>query len=202
MTNPALMAVDDDPDGLRALDGALRRRYGHDYLIITEGSPAAALRRLRQLRDAGQPVAMVMAASGMATTPGAEFLSLVRGIQATSKRVLVVPRGGPAAPSLRVPVPLVRDRQAAAPVLHAIALGMIDFTGPSVNCWRSGLTSSPPPPCPRCGSSGGSGRLARMSCVTRWLATASPTPSTPPSPPMASRGCDGQGRTARRSRSW
>jgi len=136
MTNPALMAVDDDPDGLRALDGALRRRYGHDYLIITEGSPAAALRRLRQLRDAGQPVAMVMAASGMATTPGAEFLSLVRGIQATSKRVLVVPRGGPAAPSLRVPVPLVRDRQAAAPVLHAIALGMIDAYLPAPGAGR------------------------------------------------------------------
>jgi thioredoxin reductase (NADPH) len=126
MTIPVLMAVDDDPDGLRALDGALRRRYGEDYQIVTEGSPAAALGRLRQLRDAGQPVAAVMAASGMTTTPGAEFLGQVRGIQATSKRVLVVPRGGPAAPSLRVPVPLVRDRQAATPVLHAIALGMID----------------------------------------------------------------------------
>jgi len=35
--------------------------------------------------------------------------------------VLIVSRGGPAAPSLRVPVPLVLDRQAATPVLRVFA---------------------------------------------------------------------------------
>jgi thioredoxin reductase (NADPH) len=120
------MAVDDDPDRLRALDGALRRRYGHDYLVIGESSPGTALGRLRELRAAGHPVAVLMAAATMAATPGAEFLAQARSIQPTAKRVLVVPRGGPAAPSLRVPVPLVQDRQAATPVLRAIALGMID----------------------------------------------------------------------------
>ena len=36
MTIPVLMVVDDDPEGLGILDGTLRRRYGQDYLIISE----------------------------------------------------------------------------------------------------------------------------------------------------------------------
>jgi thioredoxin reductase (NADPH) len=126
MTIPVLLAVDDDPGTLKALDGVLRHRYGHDYLIISEASPGAALGRLRELRAAGRPVAVVMAAAAMTAVPAAEFLAQARGIQPAAKRVLVVPRGGPAAPSLRVPVPMVADRQVATPVLRAMALGMID----------------------------------------------------------------------------
>jgi thioredoxin reductase (NADPH) len=126
MTNPVLMVVDDDPGGLGTLDGTLRRRYGHDYLIISEAAPGTALGRLRELAAERHPVAVVMAASGVTAMPGTEFLAQVRSIQPAAKRVLVVPRGGPAAPSMRVPVPLVADRQAATPVLRALAHGMID----------------------------------------------------------------------------
>jgi len=126
MASPVLMVVDGNPGGLRALDDTLRHRYGHDYLIISEASPETALGRLRELRAAGQPVAVIMAASAMTAAPAAEFLAQAHTIQPAAKRVLVVPRGGPAAPSLRVPVPLVQDRQAATPVLRAIAHGMID----------------------------------------------------------------------------
>src|SRR5215831_12493738 len=126
MTSPVLMVVDDDPESLGVLDGTLRRRYGRDYLIISDVSAAAALGRLRELGAAGAPVAMVMAAATMTGAVAADFLAQVRSIVPAAKRVLVVPRGGPAAPSLRVPVPLVADRQAAAPVLRAIAHGMMD----------------------------------------------------------------------------
>src|SRR5215475_12967937 len=136
MTIPALLAVDDNPDTLKTLDGVLRHRYGHDYLIISEASPETALGRLRELRAAGRPVAVMMAAAAMTAAPGAEFLAQARGIQPGAKRVLVVPRGGPAAPSLRVPVPLVQDRQAATPVLRAMALGMIDAYLPAPGAGR------------------------------------------------------------------
>ena len=77
MTIPVLMVVDDDPESLGILDGTLRRRYGQDYLIISDASPAAALSRLRELRAACRKVALVMAATavlraiahGMQSTP-------------------------------------------------------------------------------------------------------------------------------------
>ena len=45
MTNPVLMVVDRDPGSLATLDDTLRRRYGHDYLIISEATPETALGR-------------------------------------------------------------------------------------------------------------------------------------------------------------
>jgi thioredoxin reductase (NADPH) len=126
MTIPVLMVVDDDPESLAILDRTVRRRYGQDYLILSEASLESALDRLRELRAAGLEVAVVLAAAAMTEAPAAEFFAQARSVAPAAKRVLVVPRGGAAAPSLRVPVPLVQDRQAATPVLRAMALGMID----------------------------------------------------------------------------
>jgi thioredoxin reductase (NADPH) len=136
MTSPVLMIVDDDPGSLGTLDGTLRRRYERDYLVISEASPAAALGRLRELRAAGRPVAVVMASSTMAAASAAEFLPQARTIAPAAKRVLVVPRGGTAAPSVRVPMPLGADRQAAMPVLRAMAHGMIDAYLPAPGAGR------------------------------------------------------------------
>jgi len=130
------MVVDEDAGSLGALDAALRHRYGHDYLVVSEASPAAAVGRLRELRAAGRQVAVVMAAAAMTAAPATEFLAQARTIQPTAKRVLVVPRGGAAAPSFRVPVPLVADRQAAMPILRAIAHGMIDAYLPAPGAGR------------------------------------------------------------------
>ena len=95
MTSPVLFVVDDDTGSLGTLDGTLRRRYERDYLVIAESSPEAALGRLRELRAADSPVAVVMASSAMSAAPAAEFLAHARTIAPAAKRVLVVPRGGP-----------------------------------------------------------------------------------------------------------
>ena len=136
MTRPAVIVFDDHPDSLSVLEEALRRRYGQDYLIVSATSAATALRHLADLRDAGRPVALIMAAASMRTANGPDILAEARSIQPAAKRVLVVPRGGPAAPSLRVPVPLVADRQVAIPVLRAIAHGMIDAYLPAPGAGR------------------------------------------------------------------
>ena len=75
MTAPVLMVVDEDANGLRALEDTVRSRYGHDYLIIGESSPAAALSQLGELGAAGEPVAVVMTGAAMAATAAAEFLA-------------------------------------------------------------------------------------------------------------------------------
>lgn len=130
------MVVDDAPDGLSLLDRTLRRRYGQEYQVISEASRAAALDRIRELKAAGREVAVVMAASTATQAPAAEFLAQARSAAPAAKRVLVVPRGGPSAPSMGVPVELVRDREAAAPVLRALASGMIDTYLPAPGAAR------------------------------------------------------------------
>ena len=94
MTAPVLMVVDDDPESLGLLDGTLRRRYGQDYLIVSDASPTAALGRLRELQAAGREVAVVMAAATMTAAPATELLAQARGIAPAAKRVLVVPAAG------------------------------------------------------------------------------------------------------------
>jgi hypothetical protein len=88
--------LDDHPGSLIVLEEALRRRYLQDYLIISETSAAAALGRLAELQASRRPVALVMVTMPIALAGDAEFLAQARGIQPTAKRVLVVPRGGPA----------------------------------------------------------------------------------------------------------
>jgi thioredoxin reductase (NADPH) len=126
MSEPVLLVVDDDRQCLDAVEAALRRRYAQDYLIITESSPATAGGRLQELQVADHLVALVLVGSAITAAPTMEFFAQARTIAPTAKRVLVVPRGGQDAPSMRVPIPLVADRHAATPVLRAIAHGMID----------------------------------------------------------------------------
>jgi hypothetical protein len=52
-----------------------------------------------------------MAAAAMTAAPGAEFLAQARGIQPGAKRVLVVPRGGPAAPRPVMPAGVLGERR-------------------------------------------------------------------------------------------
>ena len=54
MTDPVLMVVDGDPGSLATLEGTLRRRYGHDYLIIGEATPGTALGRLPAVPGGGR----------------------------------------------------------------------------------------------------------------------------------------------------
>jgi thioredoxin reductase (NADPH) len=135
MTNPVLMVVDDDQESLRTLEDSLRR-YEHDYLITSEPSYETALGQLRDLRAADRPVAIILVASTMPSASATELLTQLHSMHPSAKRVLIVPRGGEAAPSLRVPVPLVQDRAEADPVLRAIAHGMIDAYLPTPGAGR------------------------------------------------------------------
>ena len=183
------------------------RRYEHDYLIISEASPEKALARLRDLRAADQPVAVVFAASTMTSTSAPEFLAQVHRVHPSAKRALIVPRGGQAAPSLRVPIPLVLDRRAGDPVLRAMAHGMMDVYLSAPGAGRdegfhravSELLEEWSQQAnrffPLYGSSPSRSRLAPTSCANCWLVRTSRTSFMHETPLMASRCC---GRHTRR----
>ena len=59
-------------------------------------------------------MAIVCAPAAMIETGGGEFLTMAHRLYPAAKRVLIVPRGGPSAPSLRVPAALLHDASRAA----------------------------------------------------------------------------------------
>jgi thioredoxin reductase (NADPH) len=112
---PTLVAVDDDATALARVEEELRRRYSCDYRVLCESSPLAALRALEAMRDAGEPVAVVLAAQWMEELKGPELLARVRELHPLARRALLIPWGG------------WGDRPTADAVLRAMALGQIDY---------------------------------------------------------------------------
>ena len=89
MTQPVLVAVDDDSDVLAALQAALARRYAADYQILSERSPAAALQTLERLRQDDVAVAVVIADQWMPQMTGLELLARARQLHPTARRLLL-----------------------------------------------------------------------------------------------------------------
>jgi thioredoxin reductase (NADPH) len=75
MTQPVLVAVDDDGEVLAALQAALRRRFGADYQILAERSPVAALETLERLHARDETVAVILADQWMPQMTGLELLA-------------------------------------------------------------------------------------------------------------------------------
>jgi thioredoxin reductase (NADPH) len=111
MGQPILFLVNDQGRVLDALAGDLARRFGVDYRILSERSPAAALATLAQLAAESQEVALLIAAQPMREMPGVDFLVRAHELQPTAKRVLLVGR---------------RDWSSTNPAVRAMTLGQID----------------------------------------------------------------------------
>jgi thioredoxin reductase (NADPH) len=86
---PSLLAVDDDPAVLRAVQRDLRSRYGEHYRVLRAGSGAAALDLLRQLKLRGSPLALALADQRMPGMSGVELLEEARSLYPSAKRVLL-----------------------------------------------------------------------------------------------------------------
>jgi thioredoxin reductase (NADPH) len=111
MTQPVLVAVENDGDTLAALEAALRRRYGADYRILAEHSPAAALQMLERLQTRGDPVALLIAAQWLPEMTGVEFLTKAYQLSPSARRVLLIG---------------AMDHGVNQPISQAMALGRID----------------------------------------------------------------------------
>jgi thioredoxin reductase (NADPH) len=75
MPRPILLAVDDDPDVLRAVERDLRQRYSDRYRVMSADSGPSALSILTRLAQRAEPVALLIADHRMPRMTGIEFLT-------------------------------------------------------------------------------------------------------------------------------
>jgi thioredoxin reductase (NADPH) len=115
MELPVLLVVDEEPDGLARTKHQLNRRYGGDYRVLAKGSAPAALTALEEMRDTGEPVALVLADQWLSGTTGAELLARVKGLHPSAKRGLLIEWGAWA------------DSDTSEAIFEAMALGRIDY---------------------------------------------------------------------------
>src|SRR5690348_5923025 len=107
----AIVIVCREPGAREILHRELSRRYGADYQILAGDRPAELAARMRDLRKAGLPVALVIGGVGAQDPDGIEVLALVRRIDPTALRVAAVHWG---------------DWESARSVFDAVTAGTLD----------------------------------------------------------------------------
>lgn len=88
-SRPAIVAVDDDPEVLSAVDRDLKKRYASKYRVLRADSGASALDTIQQLQKRNEPIALVLSDQRMPQMTGSELLQQVRIHTPTAKRVLL-----------------------------------------------------------------------------------------------------------------
>ena len=89
MAKPALLAVDDDSEVLRAVERDLRRKYGGAYRVLRADSGTSALETLKQLQLRNESVALLLVDQRMPHLSGVEFLERALKLFPQTKRVLL-----------------------------------------------------------------------------------------------------------------
>ncbi|NND83524.1 MAG: response regulator, partial [Acidimicrobiia bacterium] len=87
--NPAIVAVDDDPQVLAAVSRDIRSRYGADYRVVRAGSGAEALEATNGVLARGGTVAAFVSDQRMPEMTGTEFLDAAKDIFPEAKKVLL-----------------------------------------------------------------------------------------------------------------
>jgi thioredoxin reductase (NADPH) len=75
MAKPVILAVDDEPHVLSAVERDLRRKYGADYRILRASSGAEALDTVKKLKQRNSPLAIFLVDQRMPMMSGTEFLA-------------------------------------------------------------------------------------------------------------------------------
>jgi thioredoxin reductase (NADPH) len=89
MAKPVILAVDDDPQVLRAVERDLRRRYAREYRVLRADSGESALDTLGKLKLRGDPVALFLVDQRMPRMTGVEFLEEAIERYPEAKRALL-----------------------------------------------------------------------------------------------------------------
>ena len=89
MAKPVILAIDDEPAVLNAVERDLRQKYGRDYRIMKSGTGAAALDALVQLQQRDETAALFLVDQRMPEMTGVEFLDAARRLFPDAKKVLL-----------------------------------------------------------------------------------------------------------------
>jgi thioredoxin reductase (NADPH) len=89
MARPVLLAVDDDPEVLRAVDRDLRRQYASRFRVLRADSGEAALDSLRELKARNEAVALLLVDQRMPQVTGMKLLGQAMELYPDARRVLL-----------------------------------------------------------------------------------------------------------------
>ena len=89
MPKPVILAVDDDPEVLNAVDRDLRQHFRADYRVMKVGSGAEALDTTRQLKQRGSMIALFLVDERMPEMTGTEFLGEAIKLYPDARKVLL-----------------------------------------------------------------------------------------------------------------
>lgn len=89
MKQPIILAVDDDPQVLRALTRDLRSVYRKEYKIMSTDSAREALSALKDLKQKNETVALFVSDQRMPEMLGVDYLTEAKKIFPDAKRVLL-----------------------------------------------------------------------------------------------------------------
>ena len=89
MTKPVILAVDDDPEVLGAVERDLKQRYRQAYRVLSAPSARKAVEAAEELKRRGTPVALFLADQRMPDMTGTQFLREMRTLHPAAKRALL-----------------------------------------------------------------------------------------------------------------
>ncbi|MGH2607296.1 MAG: response regulator, partial [Anaerolineales bacterium] len=89
MARPVILALDDDPSVLNAVERDLRQKYGRDYRVLKARSGREALDALTQLQARSEIPALFVVDQRMPEMSGVEFLEKAIVLFPDSRRVLL-----------------------------------------------------------------------------------------------------------------
>src|SRR3954453_6703062 len=115
MSAPVLFAVDEDAQSLRYVERELVDRYSRSYRVVCVSSAEKGMAELQALEEAGEDVALVLAAQSFEGTTGGELLGKVRDLHAHAQRGLLIEWGS------------WGDGQTAGEIFEAMARRQIEY---------------------------------------------------------------------------